>query len=193
MADQLKPTSAADFRRRSTYIFKVDDSFTIELKRSDMMTMLMNGSMPMPMIEAAMNFERAMSEEQKRRKEQGLPLQTTTEQYANMDKSLVNDMFTAMRQYAVVHAVNPVIVPKDDGDPNHLDVNLLSASQLFSIFYASPPGEEQEKEGPVVTVDEAKEFRGSPTPDAGDAGQTRSEVRPTAKLLDLPQRQVVSA
>lgn len=191
MAEKMKPTSAAEFRRRSTFIVKVDDTLTVELKRSDMMTMLMNGAMPMPLIEAAMNFEREMTAAQKRRKEEGLPPQSTAEQYATMDKNLVNDMMTSMRHYAVIHCVNPVMVLKDDGDPNHLDVHLLSASQLFAIFYASPDGEE--KEAPIITSDEAKEFRGSPAPDAGDAGPNRSEVRATAKLLDLPQREVISA
>jgi hypothetical protein len=138
-----------------------------------------------------MNFERTMTDEARKRREAGLPTLTQAEQYGNMDKSLVNDMLSAMRQYAVVHAVNPIIVPKDDGNPDHLDVNLLNATQLFAIFYAAPEGDQ--KEGPIVTVEEAKEFRGSPAPDAGDAGQTRTEVRPSAKLLDLPQRQVVSA
>jgi hypothetical protein len=191
MAEQMKPTSAAEFRRRSTFIVKVDDSLTIELKRSDMMTMLMNGSMPMPMIEAAMNFERTMTEQAKQRREQGLPTLTQAEQYGSMDKSLINDMLSAMRQYAVVHAVNPIIVPKDDGNPDHLDVNLLNATQLFGIFYAAPDGDQ--KEGPIITTEEAKEFRGSPAPDVSDAGPARTEVRPSAKLLDLPQRQVISA
>jgi hypothetical protein len=191
MADQLKPTSAADFRRRSTFIFRVDDSLTVELKRSDMMTMLMNGAMPMPMIEAAMNFEREMTAAQQKRKEQGLPLQTTAEQYGSMDKNLVNDMMTSMRHYAVLHCMNPVMVLKDDGNPDHLDVNLLNASQLFAIFYASPEGEE--KEAPVITSDEAKEFRGSPATDISDARPSGKKVRPPAELLDLPEREVISA
>lgn len=191
MADLKKPTSAADFRRRSTFVITVDDSLTVELKRSDMMTMLMNGAMPMPMIEAAMNFEKEMTAQRKKRRDEGLPMQTQAEQYGSMDKNLIKDMLTAMKHYAVIHCVKPVMVLQDDGNPEHLDVNLLSATQLFGIFYASPPGEE--KEGPVITADEAEEFRGESAPDAGNAGPNRSEVRSSAKLLDLSQRETISA
>jgi hypothetical protein len=191
MAVQKKPTSAAEFRRRQTFIVEVDDTLTVELKRSDMMTMLMNGSMPMPMIEAAMGFEAAMDKQREERKRQGLPMQTQAEQYGSMDKTLMNDMLTAMKHYAVIHAVDPVIVFGNDGNPNHLDVNLLTATQLLSLFYASPDSEQ--KEAPVVTKDEATEFRGEPAADAGDAGPDSPAVRTTAKLLDLQTRQAISA
>ncbi len=193
MAEQesIKPTSAADFRRRSTFVVKIDETLTVEMRRSDMMTMLMNNALPLPMLEAAMNFETAINENREKRKAAGLGSETMMEQYAGMDKKMMADMVDAMRHYAIIHVIKPRIVPEDDGNPEHIPVGMLTASQLMSIFYSSP--EDQEKEGPVIEKDEAKDFRGEPTPVVGNDRQDSQAVRTTAKLLDLPKREAVSA
>ncbi len=191
MADQLKPTSAAEFRRGSTFIVRVDDTLTIELKRTDMLTMIMNDAMPMPLLDAAMQFEQHIQDTEKQRKEQGLPPQTMAEQYAGMPKETLIGMLRAMRQYAIIHAVNPKIVPEGDNTPDAIPVTMLTPDQLMSIFYATPEGEK--KEVAVLDKNEAIDFRGQQTDVPSVARQGGEEVRPSAKLLDLPKRECLSA
>lgn len=192
MADQLKPTSAAEFRRRQTFTARIDNDLVVELRRSDMLTMVMNDAMPLPMLEAAMNFENEMAENERKRQEQGLPKQTMLEQYAGIDKKLTAALIDTMRHYAVIHCVNPKFsLENEPADPNVLPVNMLSGQQLLGIFYASPEGEEKEAE--VINKNEAIEFRGPQPVDVRDAGPSGEAVRPAAKLLDLPQREAITA
>jgi hypothetical protein len=191
MAEQLKPTSAADFRRRFTFTVKIDSTLTVELRRMDMMTMLLNNAMPLPMLDSAMNFEAQLAANAEKRKADGLPPQTQLEQYAQVDKTLMRDMLDAMRQYAIIHVVKPVIVQEDDGNPEHIPVTMLTSDQLLGIFYASPEGEE--KEAPVINKDEATEFRGPQPLAAAHARPVGAPVRPEAELLDLPERKAISA
>lgn len=192
MAEELQPTQASDFRRRATFTVKIDKTLTVELRKSDMMTMIMNDAMPLPLLEAAMNFEKQLAENETERKAKGLPSLTNVEQYNAVDKKLMAQMFTAMRHYAVIHCVRPRFVfDEDDKDPSHLPVTMLSGDQLLSIFYASPPGEE--KEAAVIEKDEAIAFRGPEPVDLGDVGPTSPTIRGSAKLLDLPGRQAITA
>lgn len=192
MAEELQPTQAQDFRRRSTFTVKIDGTLTVELRKSDMMTMIMNDAMPLPLLEAAMNFEKQLADNDSERKAKGLPALTNIEQYNAVDKKLMAQMFTAMRHYAVIHCVRPRFVLDDeDKDPNHLHVSMLTGDQLLSIFYATPPGEE--KEAAVIDKDEAITFRGPQPVDLGDVGPVSPTIRGSAKLLDLPGRQAITA
>ncbi len=191
MADQLQPTSAADFRRRSTFVAKIDSTLTVELKRADMMTMIMNDAMPMPLLDAAMKFEETIKKNAEERREKGLPALTELEQYAQVDKELMAGMLNAMRQYAIIHAVKPRIVPEGVDEPDTIPVTMLTPTQLLSIFYASPEGEE--REAPVMDKNEAVEFRRKPEGVPSNPGPSSPEVRRDTKLLDLPQREYISA
>jgi hypothetical protein len=103
-------------------------------------------------------------------------------------------MIKALRKYAVVHIIEPKILDEGDDSPNGIPVTMLTTDELFSIFYASPPGEEKkEDEPPVMNAEEAREFRGEPTPVFSNTRSDSEAIRTTAKLLDLPQRTAISA
>ena len=191
MAEQLTPTSAAEFRRGSTFIVKISERLTIELKRPDMLTMVMNDSMPLPLLDAAMNFERHLAELDEQRKQEGQPPLSEVERYAKIPPETLTGMLAMLRQYAIIHAVNPRIIPPESRDTDGIPVNMLTPHELLGIFYAVPEGEV--KEEPPVTKDEAIEFRRESADVPSDAGQSSTEVRPTAKLLDLPKREAISA
>lgn len=193
MSDEVKqpeiltPTRGRDRRKIDSYIVRVSQSLVVRIRQMDMMTMVMNNLIPMHLLDSAQKFE----EMERKMVQAAKDGQSAVNVAKELDPSAMNETLKFLKHYATIIVIEPKIVTVDDGNEDHIPVDNLTAEELMNIFYARAA---QDKEGgPLVTKDEAHEFRGSepvPTPEPRPTGK---EVRKTAKLVDSGNREVIGA
>lgn len=153
--------------RRTTYELELRPGWTIALRRSSMMTLLLSGKLPLPLLAAFGQLQRL----------------STSRALAESDPTERELMLEALRWYACSVVADPVVVMTDDGNPDHVPVEVFTAEELFAIGYADPPAdvvEDPTAPEPVVTEDDLARFPGSGGGDATDvAPPTGEDVRPT--------------
>ena len=185
MTEQLKPTAASELRRRrQPYTFQASPTLTVQLRRVDMQTLLMEGLLPLTLLDAAERFEK-LGERFEKDKDK-----SSSEIMQGSDPDDMKRMMDFIRHYACVVVVDPKLTLVDDGDENSVPVDSLSSDELLAIWNAVPP---EEKEVPKVTNDEAREFRGAAEPTDVQAPQAVESVRPTPKLVDTDVRKRIHA
>ena len=189
--DQLKPTAAKRYRSNRTYLHKVSDELTVRIRRLDITTMVLQNLVPFSLLKAANQFEEMV---RKLGNIGGDALDTSEaalKELESINPSQLTNMMDFLRHYAVVVVAEPVLVPDDDGNDDHIPVTDLSGDELLSIFYARPPQEKEEQKSTVLTAEQAEEFRRSEPTAPRPAAQDGAEVRSEAQLVDTPEREFV--
>jgi hypothetical protein len=142
----------------------------VKARKLDLSVMLFEGLLPMSMLGAAQKFtQRTASAD---------PLGQLT----NIEDTDRAAFMTVLRKHATVAVVEPKLVLVDDGNPDHLPVELLTLTDLMAIWTATAIS-------PVLDPDAAAEFRRQPAPDVDPALQLGEDVRPTAE--PVAERSVV--
>ncbi len=190
MAEELKPTSASDYRSRSTYLFRVNDNLTVRLKTLDFTTIVLTNMMPFHLLKAAQKFENMQRTIATALDDKGEPEGVKAADVLNaLDPKDLDSMTEFLRRYACIVVVEPRLMPEDDGNPEHLSVTELSGDELMAIFYARPPA--ARKDAPVVDQTQAEEFRRAEPAAPHPLPQGSAGVRDAAKLLDFPEREAI--
>lgn len=183
----LTPTRGRERRKVESYVVRVSQNLVVRIRQMDMMTMVMNNLIPMHLLDSAQKFE----EMERKMVQAAKDGQSAMNVAKDLDPTAMQETLKFLKHYATVIVIEPKIVAKDDGNEDHIPVDNLTAEELMNIFYARST---QEKEGgPLVTKDEAQEFRGAesvPTPDPRPNGK---EVRKAAKLVDRGTREAIGA
>lgn len=181
MNSTQKPTSAKELRRRrQPFSFEVNPNLTVMIRRADMQTLIMEGLVPLNLLDASERFQKL-----------GDKIQTGEDPMKETKPEDMADMVEFMRRYAIAMVVSPKLTLEDDGREDSVPVSMLTADELMAIFNATPPGEETE--APKVTAEVAREFRGPTKPNDVAAPQAGESVRSTAKLVDTPEAERISA
>jgi hypothetical protein len=174
------PTSAKALRAKGYWTLEVDPELTVELRRLDMVTLFMTGAIPMPLMAS-------LSRAQEIRQKDGMDDATFMSELGEDDKT---NMLDLLRRYACLAVKSPPLVLVDDGNPEHVPVELLTGPQLLTIWQALPP----DAQTPRLTEAQADEFRGpesgqAPAPAVPDGGEVRAEtielVTPGGSAADL--------
>lgn len=155
----------AAFRARQLFDVEIEPGTIVRVRKLDMITMVMENVLPMPMLKAMTDLM-AMREEIRADPSKFLEIPETT-------KAATVEL---LRRYACAAVVSPVVVSEDDNHPQHLPVALLSMEQLMAIWSATPPGSE-------VTPVVAERFRGAAPTDDGAVARDGEDVRPEALQL----------
>jgi hypothetical protein len=86
-----------------------------------------------------------------------------------------------VREHALKVVLQPVLVAKDDGNPDHLPVDLLTLTQLLRIWSETAVV-------PLMTAQTAADFRPEPRADDPPVPPAGEAVQPTPKPLAFPAR-----
>ena len=158
-------------RVRKTQIIDVDlgDGTFVRARRSDLSSMLFEGTVPTPLLAAAQKFidNREMS-----------PTERLEDLDAEVDRP---GMLEVLRQHAIAVVIEPRVVPFDDKDPTHLPVDLLTLPQLLAIW-------NQTAVIPKVGAAEAATFRLHQRPDVESLLRARKVVRSSTEPVDVDRR-----
>lgn len=188
MAQELQVTSAAERRRKGTYLFKASDNLTIRLRRMSMPNLLLNNLMPMPLLNAAIEYERIQKG--------GDPGKPTTAEEARELVEKTPELLTQwnefLKRYVCVVAVEPRVVMGVSTDPAVLSADELDSDELLAILNAKHP-DEQEAEAPLLNEGQAEEFRGSAQPPADPPVEDVKVTRIETFVVDTPEREAIHA
>lgn len=186
--EELVPTKGRTRRQRRSFVVRISQTLVVRIQIMDMMTMIMNNLVPMHLLDAAQKFEEMERKMVQAAKDGSSAVNVAKE----VDSKALEETMKFLRHYATVVVLEPKIVAVDDGVEDHIPVDFLTAEELMGIFYARGPNAEEEVES-LLTKEEATEFRGPtsiPSPQPGPDGKA---VRPTPKLVDRGEREVINA
>jgi len=189
MTDELKPTNPRN-RKSKNFLHRVSPELVVRIRRMTMTTMVMEGLIPMKLLQAAQKFEQLTDAVNK-----GIATDGTNggaAALADFDGTITKESLDFLRHYASVVVVEPKIVMEDDGNPDHLPVTELEAEELMGIFYATPPDQSEKEKEVVLTTEAAEDFRGKAWPEfATPAVRPVEDVPATPEFLDLPEREAI--
>lgn len=156
-------------RRERLFVeIPLDDGTMLTAKRLDMMTIVIEGLLPMPLLKAVQAIKQMGPEERARAAAGELDFgDKTIKDLAESDKRAMRDL---MRRHAMLAVVDPGLVETDDGDDNHLPVDLLTSQELLRIW-------QETTIIPVMEPAAAHRFRPDPAPHDGVVSQPVSELR----------------
>lgn len=183
----LVPTRGRDRRKVESFVVRVSQTLVVRIRQMDMMTMVMNNLIPMNLLDSAQKFE-----EMERKMVQGAKDGTSAIDVAkDLDPSAMAETLKFLKHYATVIVLEPKIVAKDDGNEDHIPVDNLTAEELMNIFYSRAANDKEG--GPLLTKEEAQEFRGSEPVSPAESGSNGQAVRQAAKLVDRGTRDAIGA
>ncbi len=139
----LQPTKASEYRKKKKpFLFKVSDDLTILLKRVDMVSMLVTGGLPMPLLDAADKFLQVRDEI-----DENTPPE---EAIKKLEKAGHDGEFREfLEKYAAYIALEPKISLSDNPPDDQLVAAEMNLLELLAIWNAYPKDEEPAVEVPV--------------------------------------------
>jgi hypothetical protein len=164
--------SAKKLREASHVKVDVGNDTFVHCRREDMTTLVFEGRIPMPMLAAVQKMI-------------DMPNASPAERIAALGEQHGRTLMEVLREHACKVAIEPRIVPQEDGNEDHLPVSLLNTQQLMSIWMATAVI-------PEVTTARAATFRtGGSTNDAPPvpAGKVLPEI---TQHVDTPALEFVS-
>ncbi len=176
-----KFTAASDLRRRAYWELELEPAgedgtpaLVVQMRKLDMLTLFLQGAVPTPLMAA-------LSKMQAVRAEIGDD-PTGNKLMDAMGEDDRSNLVKLLRRYACLAIKDPVVVEEDDGDPQHVPVEVFSHAQLLAIWSARPPG---------MTTPRLNEAQLStfPGPDGGSdapAVPDGEAIRPEAIIVDRP-------
>lgn len=178
MTQHHQVTSAKSFRAQKSFILKVDDDLTVRVMRMDMAQLVVAGVLPLPMLKAAQEFEHV----QDRMIDSNDPIGALSEVDIHARESFVQ----LLQAFACKAVIEPVIVPEDDGDENHLPVTFLTMAQLLKIWNT-----QEGVANPVIDRDDATEFRRSEPELPADDVPPGKDVRAEAEFVAVSDHEYI--
>src|SRR5262245_32932976 len=150
--------------RRSNKILTIDigGGYHVTARKLDMPTMLFEGLMPLPVMNAAQKMV-------------SMPDATPFERIAAMTDVEKNEIITLLRRHAIKTVLDPILTEDNDGNHDHLCVKDLSLDEFMAIW----------NETAVQTTEpsQAALFRGRPAESPAAPAQPREDVRPASEPL----------
>lgn len=143
-----------------------DDGSWVEARRCDIASMLFEGVVPTPLMQAAEKF--IQNRELK-----------PTERLEDLSDEDRPAMLETLRHHAVAVVIRPTIVMMDDGDPDHLPVEILTVPQLLAIW-------NQTAVVPKVGAAEAATFRWPQRPTPQSLLRHGQDIRSAAEPVAPP-------
>lgn len=201
MAQDLKVTSGAEKRRRSTYLFKASDELTVRIRKIDFMTMMLKNLIPFPLLKAAQEYEKFQGQLGSDMNQSAGGEIDATERLSQVDPNLLLRYNEFLQHYASVVVVEPRIITgklEEHGElkDGELHIDDISAEELLNILNASDPAEAtvpQEGGLTLIKDQEASDFRGGVQPPDGAPTPDGEDVQPGPQLLDLRNREAIHA
>lgn len=129
----------AEFRNRAILTVDIGGGRCVRAKRLDMSALVFEGLVPMPMLAAVQRMI-------------AMPGEDAVTKLASLDDSDKQGMLTMLRKHVVRSVIEPVLTLEDDGNSNHLPVDLLPIETLLRIWNATAIEQ-------LVAPAEAAEFR----------------------------------
>jgi hypothetical protein len=137
------------------------DGSTILCRRKDMVTLVLEGGLPMPMLQAAQKMI-------------DMPEATPFQRVEALGGDNGRSLMDVLRNHACDVALDPKITHTDTGDPNALPVGMLSTTELLAIWTETAVI-------PVVGPDAAAEFRPAASAPADLPAPHEPDLQPTAQ------------
>jgi len=150
---------------------------TFRLRKLDLPTMLWEGVITQPLMQAADRFSQLHAIYLAAGGETGGP-QADATVMAQMTDDDRDKMLGLLHRYAVAACLQPQLTASVPPEPKRFPVQHLPLATLFAIFQAQPPNEP-----PRVSEAAASEFRPTESPDAGGPGPDGAAVQPAAELV----------
>lgn len=177
----LKPSHASARKGKNSYLVELNDGLVVRVKKMDPIQMIFEGHLTLPMLRAAQRFEDI--QDQLNSSDQDAKNKAAEEFLAGEEK----DSFLKMlREYAVLHVMEPTLTLEEDGNENHLCVKELQFSELLAIFNSAPTRNEE-------LAGMAEEFRRAESTADGDAPSAGKELRGETELVAVsPERDTIS-
>lgn len=172
-------TNAKDFRnKRKPYTFQASDELTVLVKRVDMISLMVTGAVPMPLMNAADKFEKVRDE---------INEDTTPEEAMQKLQEAGDDgeFRKFLEAYAAYLVIEPkIFVPKHpqtyaDCPETSIPADEIGLMELLAIWNAHP---EDEKPAPEVTAPVT--FRDGTAEPADSVASDGESVREVPKLVD---------
>lgn len=125
-SDETRILNPREARQTKIVIVDLGDGTAVRARKCDLATMVFNGNVSTPIMQAAQRFieNRELSPA-----DRIAALQREGDDEHNRDA-----MLEVLRHHAVSVCVEPVVTMYDDGDPDHLPVELLTVPQLLAIW-----------------------------------------------------------
>lgn len=156
---------------RKNQTLKIETSLgEVTARKLDMTAMFFEGLVPMPLLRAVQKMTGAAIGED--------PDPSEIDRLGQLTDAEKADVLLLLRRHAVAAVVAPVVVLEDDGNEDHLPVELFNLMDLMEIWgpTASIPK-------PKVTPVEAARFRPGATAQPGPAVPDGESVRPEAEPM----------
>jgi hypothetical protein len=155
-------------KRREQKLITVDlgNGFSVQAKKCDMSMMIFEGVVPTPLMSAAHKFVE--------NREQG-PSERL-EELADEERPA---MLEVLRAHACTVVVNPIVVPHDDGNEDHMPVDLFELQELLAIW-------SQTAVTPKVGAAEAATFRLRQRSPLESLSRPREDVRREPERMVAP-------
>lgn len=157
----LDPRAA---RQNATVQIQIALDTYVVARRIDMTSMIFEGLMPMPLLNAV----------QKMKEMKDMPAELRVAAMTDPENPDILDM---LRRHAAAVVIEPKVVWPDDSDEAHMPANLLTLPQLLKIWNETALV-------PSVTPSAAFRFRQRPAVVPAPAVPAREAVRPEAEQLD---------
>ena len=113
--------SARKLRERNNVKVDMGDDTFVLCRREDMTMLVFEGRIPMPMLAAVQRMI-------------DMPNASPSERLAALGAEHGRTLIEVLREHACKVAIEPKIVMQDDGDPDHLPVDLLDTQKLMAIW-----------------------------------------------------------
>lgn len=156
--------SARTARQQNETIIDLGDGTHVRARKEDLTVLVFEGRVPMPLLAAVQQMIDLPN---------ATPMQRVEALGAQNGQSLVE----LLREHVCKVCIDPVVVPVDDGDPDHLPVSYFSVPQMMTIWTRTAVV-------PRVTPLEAATFRPETVLDAPVAPSNGGALQPPAEPLD---------
>lgn len=211
---QPRVTTAADKRRSSSYLFKAGPSFIVRIRNLSMTTMVLNNLVPMPLLEAARNYEKLQAGVKTPEDLRDEAVRKEVEDLMKNQPQVIDGWNKFLQHYASVVVIEPRIttsVEIAERDDSYLLASDLDADELLAILHATPEQEYKgedlpetatgpvevvrpsEEVSPVLTAEAAMDFRGAEQPHDVLATPNGEALLVEAIVLDTPERETIRA
>jgi hypothetical protein len=111
------------FRKNRIIDINIGDGYIVKAKKLDLTTMMFEGLLPMPVLTAVQRLITAGGDEM-----------SPAERVKFLEDNDRKAMLELLRRHACTAVIMPVLTMTDDGNPDHLVVDMLSIEALTEIF-----------------------------------------------------------
>lgn len=169
--------TAKELRARHEWDVEIEPDWTVHVRRVDFVAAYLADQIPMRLMTAL-----------DRLKKQSDVLREDPTNIIGVPQQDKEDTLELLRRYVCLAVVDPIFVmpPKDgepeDSSPDHVNVTILSSTQLLAIWQSGPS-----KALPEVSTATADAFRGGVEPEQAPSAVS-DEPKVSSTAFDVPAR-----